>query len=257
MRWAIRIFGLVLLPSMLVIQGCGDDATSPTGITDDQWQTADAVRGGRLYDKWWTVNEGAEPTDDFDPIWSSQSTNTRSGSTTWRCKECHGWDYIGQDGRYSSGSHFTGFDGVWDARTTNRNAIFDAIKDEGGSHDLSLALSDTDVLDLTRFIVDDLVDTGLHMDGDDRATGSATAGQPLYDGNCAPCHGADGQAIDFDEETPGSQGVGGIANDNPQETLHKIRWGQPGTSMPSMVGEGLTETETGDLLAYTQTLPTE
>jgi thiosulfate dehydrogenase len=24
-------------------------------------------------------------------LWASQSSNTRDGSTTWRCKECHGW----------------------------------------------------------------------------------------------------------------------------------------------------------------------
>lgn len=63
-------------------------------------------------------------------------------------------------GRYSSGSHFTGFDGVWGSRTKLRTMLFDSIK-------------------------------GL--------------------------------------------GVGWLSNDNPQETLHKIRWGHPGTGMPSMV----------------------
>ncbi len=43
--------------------------------------------------------------------------------------------------------------------------------------------------------------------------------------------------------------------DNPQETLHKIRWGHPGTAMPSMVDVGLTDQQIGDILAYAQTLP--
>jgi len=38
------------------------------------------------------------------PLWATQSSNTRSGKDTWRCKECHGWDYMGVDGAYGSGS---------------------------------------------------------------------------------------------------------------------------------------------------------
>jgi thiosulfate dehydrogenase len=109
-------------------------------------------------------------------------------------------------------------------------------------------LSDTDVLDLTKFIADGLVDISLYLD---QSTGLAT-GDPV----AAACHGLDGLTIDFDP-APGIQGVGWLADDNPQETLHKIRWGHPGSSpmMPSQVGNGLTDQQTGDILAYTQTLP--
>jgi thiosulfate dehydrogenase len=232
--------------------GACEEETKP--FVEENWDTADLPRGGQLYDKWWKVNDGTEPTTDFDPIWSSQSTNTRSGGDTWRCKECHGWDYIGKDGRYSSGSHYTGFKGVWAARLNDKTDIFDAIKDEGGDHDLSAVLDDTDVLDLTKFIVEGLVDMSLYIASDGSATGDATNGKTLYDANCASCHGADGNTIDF-KDTEGTQGVGWLANDNPQETLHKIRWGHPGTAMPSMVVDaGLTDDETGDILAYAQTL---
>ena len=43
----------------------------------------------------------------------------------------------------------------------------------------------------------------------------------------------------------------------PPETTN-IRWGVPGTSMPSAVERGITElADQGDLLAYTQTLPAQ
>ena len=42
--------------------------------------------------------------------------------------------------------------------------------------------------------------------------------------------------------------------DNPQESLHKIRFGHPGSAMPSMLKEGLTDTEQGDILAHGQSL---
>jgi thiosulfate dehydrogenase len=228
----------------------------PAFVTDN-WASADIVRGALLYDKWWPVNAGTEPTTDFDPIWASQTTNTRSGGDTWRCKECHGWDYIGNLGRYSSGSHFTGFAGVWTLRDADTLQVFQSIKGTGGDHDMSGMLSDTDVLDLTKFIADGLVDISLYLDqSTGLATGDPVAGQPLYVAACPACHGLDGLTIDFDP-APGIQGVGWLADDNPQETLHKIRWGHPGSSpmMPSQVGNGLTDQQTGDILAYTQTLP--
>jgi mono/diheme cytochrome c family protein len=108
------------------------------------------------------------------------------------------------------------------------------------------------VLDLTKFIADGLVDISLYLDqSTGLATGDPVAGQTLYDAACPACHGLDGLTLDFDA-APGIQGVGWLADDNPQETLHKIRWGHPGSSptMPSQVANGLTDQQTGDILAY-------
>jgi thiosulfate dehydrogenase len=245
--------------ALVVLAGCSSDTTEPEPVhfVDANWSSADLVRGGKLYDKWWRINGAPEPVTDFDPIWSSQSTNTRTGDDTWRCKECHGWDYIGDQGRYASGSHFTGFAGVFSARSKDREVIFESIKDEGGEHDMSGVLSDTDVLDLTKFVVDGQVDMALYLNfSTGLATGNAAAGGALYGNNCAGCHGADGQTIDFDSD-PGVQGVGWLALDNPQEVLHKIRWGHPGSAMPSMIGQGLSDQQCGDILAHAQTLPVQ
>jgi mono/diheme cytochrome c family protein len=249
------------MPSAVIEGGLSDDETgdilayTQTLPGSVKLGNADMKRGGLLYDKWWKVNGQPEPTTDFDPIWASQSTNTRSGSTTWRCKECHGWDYIGLDGRYSSGSHYTGFEGVWEARNNNDSDIFNAIKNAGGDHDLSSVLDDDDIWDLTSFITSGLVDMGLYIGPDGMATGSAANGEVLFNASCVTCHGADGNTIDFDDGEDGIQGVGWLANDNPQETLHKIRWGHPGSSMTSAVVDGgLTDDETGDILAYAQSL---
>ena len=41
------------------------------------------------------------------PMWARRpdaEANSRSGADTWRCKECHGWDYKGKDGAYAKGS---------------------------------------------------------------------------------------------------------------------------------------------------------
>ena len=251
----ISLLGLVALTMFFV--GC--DNTNDTHYADANWDNADLVRGGLLYDKWWDVNGSATPSSDFDPIWASQSTNARSGGDTWRCKECHGWDYIGKDGRYSGGSHYTGFNGVMDASSNSHAAIFDAIKDAGGDHDLSDQLSDADVLDLVKFITEGLFDMYAYIDPVTYAgTGNATNGGTLYATNCEFCHGADGKNFDFESED-GVQGVGWLSNDNPQEVFHKIRWGHPGSlgtaeEMPSMVYLGLTDAEIGHRLTFVQTV---
>lgn len=243
---------LILIATFLIV-GCPDKKATEPSFIEDNYDSADAVNGGLLYDKWWKVNGGAEPTTDFDPIWASQNTNARSGSDSWRCKECHGWDYVGKDGRYSTGSHFTGFNGIWGSRNDHMEDVFDAIKGDGADHDLSAVLSDENIADLTKFVKEGLIDMSLYI-SNGVATGDANNGQGLYDANCSPCHGADGNTLDF-KSSEGVQGIGWLADDNPQETLHKIRWGHPGTTMPSgIIDSGLTDDETGDILAYAQSL---
>lgn len=43
--------------------------------------------GGRIYDKWWEALDRDEP-EGTNPAYPVSGQQT--GSTTWRCKECHG-----------------------------------------------------------------------------------------------------------------------------------------------------------------------
>lgn len=208
-----------------------------------------------MYDKWWKVAEGAtEPAED-NSLWDLQSTNERSGSTTWRCKECHGWDYKGKDGAYSTGSHSTGFPGVYNAGTTKTKAQLTEIMKGGNNpqHDLSSVLDDAALTDLANFISEGLIDDTKYIDYDTKKTVGADManGQELYASACIACHGANGKLIDFND----GEGVRGVANDNPWETLHKIRFGQPGTAMPAGVANGWSTQDAVDVLGYSQTLP--
>jgi thiosulfate dehydrogenase len=249
---------MLMLTFMLVATGCEDE--EEMSYVEENYDSADAVRGGLLYDKWWKVTGATEPTTDH-PQWAMQTSNTRDGSTTWRCKECHGWDYKGQDGAYNSNnSHYTGFDGVYSARNMDMEELFDNIG-SGTNHSFGDVMDDADVLDLTKFVLTGLIDMGQHINLSTKAvTGDTTTGMALYnaaaDGNCAACHGSDGKSRNFGDDTEPVY-VGTLADDNPWETLHKIRWGHPGSVMTSAVELGLTDQETVDILAYTQTLPTE
>jgi len=238
---------LVVLPLVLV------------GPAAAQLENADVVRGGSLYDTWWEVTGTAAPTTNH-PLWASRPdtvSNTRKGSVTWRCKECHGWDYKGRDGAYGSGSHRTGIAGISGTAKTAQQ-VFDLIKTD---HAYGAAgLSDTDIWDLAKFVLAGQIDTNSIIDATGAFKGRIQAGRTLYDSGigtslaCAVCHGTDGLT-----PPPGYPGfdqyVGLLSNENPWEFQHKVRFGQPGTVMPSSVGGGGTVSDVADLGAYAQTLP--
>jgi mono/diheme cytochrome c family protein len=219
--------------------------------------TGSASMGGRLYDKWWKEAGADEPSGD-QSLWASQLTNTRSGADTWRCKECHGWDYMGADGAYGSGSHFTGFSGILDASMSSPADLLAAI-DGSASNDHDFSTMGEEALgSLVVFMSEALVDVSPYIDPDTKSSigGDAAMGAELYANTCTVCHGEDGRAINFgDEEEP--EYVGNIALDNPWEFIHKVRAGQPGTTMPSAMDAGWSLQDVVDVLTYSQTLPTE
>ncbi|MBI2947799.1 MAG: hypothetical protein HYY23_09130 [Verrucomicrobia bacterium] len=222
-------------------------------------EAANVSRGGALYDAWWAVTGAAEPSTDH-PLWASRpdsTSNTRKGSITWRCKECHGWDYKGVDGAYGSGSHRTGIRGIFGTPKTAQE-VFDLVKT---GHTYGAAgLSDANIWDLVKFVVQGQIDTKAIIDTSRKFTGSTVRGETLYKSGigsstaCAVCHGADGLTPPPDypafTEYPGK-----LANENPWEFQHKVRFGQPGTPMPSVVAGGATLQDVADVSAYCQTLP--
>ncbi|TFH36078.1 MAG: hypothetical protein E4G99_05810 [Anaerolineales bacterium] len=214
-------------------------------------------QGGRLYDEWWKAAGVDEPSDD-NPVWARQSTNTRSGTTTWRCKECHGWDYLGAEGAYGSGSHFTGFAGVFAAQDQSFNELLSMVSGEVDPEHNYAAMGTDSLADLVSFLMEGLTDVGSFIDS---ATKTPTVsdpahGQELYGSTCAACHGEDGVLLNFGSaEEP--EYVGTLAVDNPWEFVHKVRFGQPGTEMPSAFDAGWSLQDVFDLLGYVQTLPTE
>ena len=212
---------------------------------------ASVVRGGRLYDNWYTETMSPPPATRH-PAYPAVTAYAYEPGATWRCKECHGWDYKGVDGAYGKGSHFTGIKGVRGVAGVDPGRIREIITDKthgytekmmprSAMEKLALFLS-LGQIDMDRFI--------------DRATkkagGDIGHGAQFYQTICANCHGYDGKEINFKEE-PKKEYVGTVGRDNPWEGLHKIRFGQPGVGMVSL--SVLPVQQQVDILAYTQTLP--
>jgi cytochrome c553 len=222
------------------------------GASGCQSVEGDALRGGQLYDNWWVVTEQSEPAGDH-PLWASRpdaQSNSRTGAQTWRCKECHGWDYAGVDGTYGSGDHRTGIKGVL---ATNKSAaqLIDLLED---AHGYGGVLDEQSIADLVAFIQQGAIDTTTIIASDGSFYGDAQLGDDLYLSACVQCHGKDGLqpppgAADDFGDYPGF-----LANDNPQEFLHKVRFGQPGSVMPPQA-DNLSDFELSNLGAFVQILP--
>jgi len=199
-------------------------------------------RGAQLYDKWWVPVKAPKP-EDTHPAYPA--AGKKSGNSTWRCKECHGWDYIGAEGRYSEGSHFTGIKGVSGMAGADPAAIAALLRGDlhGYTEDM---IPDAALAEIALFISKGQIDPGPYMAADGKSSGDVAAGKVYYEGVCAGCHGLDGKKIkDADP-------LGAVAG-NTQEMMHKVLNGQPGEAMPSL--RVLDTQIAADIVAYVQTLP--
>jgi thiosulfate dehydrogenase len=195
--------------------------------------------------------------EEDQPLWSTQTTNERSGSDTWRCKECHGWDYLGVDGAYGSGSHLTGFPGVLSASSLSADELLAWLDgSQNPDHDFSALMEEFALNALVTFMKNEAADITPYVNADKSVTGDPANGSDLFEATCSACHGIDGKKINFhDADDP--EYIGTVAVGNPWEFFHKASFGQPDAPMPVSVALGWTMEEIADLLAYAQTLPTE
>ncbi|MEW6599985.1 MAG: hypothetical protein AB1499_03355 [Nitrospirota bacterium] len=207
------------------------------------------ARGGILYDNW--MDETGTKIEKTHP--SYPVTGRQKGAVTWRCKECHGWDYKGKSGAYAAGSHFTGIPGIRDYANQDPKVIVEILKNDVHAFEGMLSENDLDALAL--FVSFGQIDVDLYIDRKTmKSIGDLSNGGRIFLSTCTKCHGYDGKEINFkDEKTP--EYIGTIANKNPWEILHKIRWGHPASSMISLVFLDLKEQL--DVLAFCQALPVE
>lgn len=202
------------------------------------------ARGGRLYDKWWTENKAVKPADDHPSYPVKGGKNGKE--TSWRCKECHGWDYKGKDGVYASGSHATGIKGINGAAGKDPAAIIAILKDAQHGYTEAM-LNAADMNDLAQFVSKGQFDMTPFVDAATKTPkGDVAKGAEYFNTICVGCHGADGKKM---KDSPP---LGSVA-DNPWEMLHKVSNGQSGEVMPAL--RVLDRQIAADLVAYLQTLP--
>ncbi|OAN43699.1 hypothetical protein A6A04_21175 [Paramagnetospirillum marisnigri] len=206
-------------------------------------QESSIARGGRLYDKFWAENKLSKPTEDH-PAYPNKG-GKYGKEVSWRCKECHGWDYLGKDGAYATGGHATGIKGIQGAAGRDPAAIAAVLRDK--THGYTEAhLSDRDVTDLALFVSKGQIEMTKFVDyGAKKTKGDAVKGEQYFGTVCAGCHGMDGKKI------TNAEPLGAVQN--PQEMMHKVMNGQAGEAMPALRLFG--PQVSADLVSHVLTLP--
>jgi thiosulfate dehydrogenase len=103
--------------------------------------------------------------------------------------------------------------------------------------------------------------TGVIDTDDDIAPDGSFIGDPFngssrYSDSCSSCHGSDGRDLNFGTALDPVY-VGTLADENPWEFLHKVRFGHPASSMPSGDLLGWSRAVAADIGAFSQTLPVQ
>jgi hypothetical protein len=215
-----------------------------TVVAQDMGDASEAYtisRGAQLYDKWWVPLKAEKPAETH-PAYTAEGK--KSGANTWRCKECHGWDYKGAAGAYSSGSHFTGIKGVSGMAGADPAEIAALLRADLHGYTADM-IPDPELAELALFISKGQIDpTPFVTDG--KSNGDAAVGKVYFEGICSGCHGLDGKKVK-DADSLGS------VSGNTVEMMHKVLNGQPGEEMPSL---RVFDTQiAADIVAYVQTLP--
>ena len=244
----IALFGCLVLAAVVWPAWADEPAGDPMHIHDanDVWAIA---RGGRLYDNWMEELLRDKPRQNH-PAYPKQGK--KRGYPTWRCKECHGWDYKGNEGVYKLGDHATGIKGVFGVRGGNREKIRRQIMDPAhGFSEAQIPHAAQELLAI--FLSKGQIDMDTYIDRKTRkARGDIKRGGRSYQTVCVTCHGAEGREINFKSKRF-PEYVGTVCTKNPWEALHKIRFGQPGVGMVALANQKVQFTV--NILAYCQTLP--
>lgn len=205
---------------------------------------ASIASGGRLYDDWQAQAEGQRQALPH-PAYPRNAYYADVAPLTWRCKECHGWDYKGNQGQFATGHHATGIKGIRAMSGVEPDRIMAILRN--GSHLYGAVLKYRDLQDLANFVSHGQVDMDAMIDPRSRlARGDATRGAAHYRSICAGCHGLEGRSI-------AKRHVGRVAKEDPWASLHAMLNGHPDDTMPAL--REIDQKTIMDILAHIQALP--
>lgn len=256
-----KVISSILLASVLfVLAACSDDSSTNTDTDPAEYINADAIKGGILYDKFWSIEAGYDQN-------SPNITKFNAFSDFFRCKQCHGWDLMGKEGSYINRAPKTNrpniakslisikqkypkeiFDMIKKGTKTRRQIAADLSTYDPATNatvgdqmpDFSQILTDAQIWDLVKFIKEGALDvtqlydatyTGTYPTGKAIFTnigksGDAAKGETFYKEKCQICHGVDGTQIKME-----NMSVGQFTRTKPNEVQHKVKFGQLGSPM--------------------------
>jgi mono/diheme cytochrome c family protein len=229
---ALRAFGTGMASGMLAYA-----QTLPA-----QNLAASITNGGRLYDDWeWaTGNRQAISHPSYPP----KGPYANVPSLTWRCKECHGPDYKGNEGQFARGDHATGIKGIRAMDGGDPDLVMAILRNR--THRFGAVLKYRDLQDLANFVTKGQVDMDTVIDPKTgKARGDAKRGETFYQTMCIACHGREGRFT-------AKRALGNRARTDPWGSLHSMLNGHPDDNMPAL--REIDAKIIKDILSYVQTL---
>ncbi len=203
--------------------------------------------GGKLYDNLFVMT-GIEPPKNENPKFPADVSSKRYG--TWRCVACHGWDYAGAGGERGADGKARAFHSLRGVIGADPKEIAAKIKSAPHAYSAQ-ALPDYVAEILGLFLSIGQYDRNALLNKSGLSSGSATDGQSIFEGACSNCHQLDGRAY-LRGERGDKSSLGWLARNRPEQVLHKVLNGFPGTDMLAM--RFMPDKQIGDLMAYLQTL---
>lgn len=230
-------------------KAAGEFAHGAPATPSEPWLLA---AGGRIYDNWWDALDREEP-EGTHP--SYPAAGEQSGPDTWRCKECHGWDYRGAAGVFRKGSHFTGIKGINGAIGRPETEIAALLRAPLHGYTPEM-ITDDELARIAAFVSRGQVDMSTIVDGETRAiiAGDPERGRGVFQTVCAACHGFDGKLMDWGDDGEHAY-VGTEATTVPDEVLNKILNAHTGVAMVNL--RAFPPDVAVDVLSYTATLPAD
>ena len=245
---------LLALLGLMVLSALAPSNSSST--TEPQTQPPNLIRGGQLYIAW----DQLIPPEEIPPqhpLWPKEASSQVPPVLTWRCVNCHGWDYSGSTGKTLSGAYRSmGYPGLFRLTSASLEEITPWLNGlEYTEHDFTNYLSGQDLINLAAFISSGLVAPELIADPETYIVqGTLEVGDTVYEEYCSSCHGLEGERINLGTVTRPTF-LGDLAWTNPWRMAHTIRYGHLTTRLPSASDLGLSFSQQLDIIAFTQTLP--
>lgn len=199
------------------------------------------ARGGRLYDNWYLELDERPPTQKH-PAYPAGGALAGEPASTWRCVECHGWDYRGRDGAPGSDTGIKGIHGMANADPERIVAIL-----LDSRHRYGEVMDRDDLNHIALFVSKGQTPLMARIDpATGKVPGNPQAVIAVYQTVCATCHGSDGQGMTT------LPPLGEMTRANPWRTLHNVVNGHAGGVMPALRAHP--ESLAMDIVAYLQQL---
>lgn len=240
-RWAIML-------AVLAFTSLGAQAQTPEQKLEENVGEVFVLSiGGKLYDNLFVMT-GIDPPKKNNPNFPDYVSSQSLG--TWRCVACHGWDYGGADGERGATGKSMAFRSLKSMAGLDPKVIADKIK--AAPHNYAPEVMPDYVADiLGLFLSVGQYDRSALLHENGRSKGAAEPGQAIFEGACSNCHQLDGRAY-LRGESGDKSSLGWLSRNRPEQVLHKVLNGFPGTDMLAM--RFLPNQQVMDLMAYMQTL---